>query len=76
MNRCNEGHRKGPVDLQSILSRSGLLQRFENEKDPKLKTEIQKALEAISGKKDYKDEIRKWKVWWEVEATAFRKKKK
>jgi hypothetical protein len=66
---------KGCAKLRNCWPVPVLLQRFDAEKDPKIKTSVRKALEAISGKKDYKDDIRKWRVWWEIEATAFRRKR-
>ena len=52
-----------------------LIAQLEAEKDEKVKTELQKALERISGQRDY-DDLRKWRVWWSVEKDIFHRKKK
>ena len=53
-----------------------LLARLESEGEAPVKDEIQKALEAISGrsKKEYEG-LAKWKVWWSVEQDIFVKRK-
>jgi hypothetical protein len=53
-----------------------LLARLEAESEAPVKDEIQKALEAISGrsKKEYEG-LAKWKVWWSVEQEIFVKRK-
>lgn len=51
-----------------------LIDLLEKDADAKVKTEARKALEAISGHRDYKDEVAKWRAWWEVERDAFKKK--
>lgn len=53
-----------------------LLARLEAETEQPVKDDIQKALEAISGrsKKEYEG-VAKWKVWWSVEQDIFVKRK-
>lgn len=53
-----------------------LLARLEAETEEPVKDQVQKALEAISGrgKKEYEG-VAKWKVWWSVEQDIFVKRK-
>ncbi len=52
-----------------------LVERLASDPDASVKPEVQRALEAITGKKDYKGDAAKWKIWWEVERDIFIKKK-
>lgn len=50
-----------------------LIARLEAETDAKLKKDVHKTLQTITGKREYDDNVKRWRVWWEVEHATFKK---
>ncbi|MCI0343721.1 MAG: hypothetical protein L0216_21655 [Planctomycetales bacterium] len=66
---------RGLAGLEDCWPMDKLVERIASEPDAGAKAEVQRALEAISGKRDYKDDATKWKIWWDVERDVFVKRK-
>jgi hypothetical protein len=58
---------KDPWAIPALISQLG------RESDDKLKKDIHKALQSISGKKEYDDNPKRWSSWWDVERNTFKK---